>query len=369
MTCSFHKYGEFFPGTGDFRDVGVGQGKNYSVNVCPPPLLLLPLLLLPLTHTAKVPLNDGIDDEAYLSVFEPVIASIMEHFNPSAVVLQCGADSLSGDRLGCFNLSIEGHARAVRFVKSFGRHLLVQGGGGYTIRNVARCWAYETSVLLDTPVANQLPWNEVRFCFVPTPSPHTALTARSIWGTLDQTMSCTSSPPTWSIRTTPLTWLASASAFVRIFATCARGPRRLAMCARSRWWRSVRSARFSQRETRISASRPSSAIVCSQTRASWRLNPWIWGRSEWEKKPRVVCGALVARPPALCCALMEQGDSQLRGAVLKEGEVEVERMATVTFRSPWMLRHVVLTEQGLYLYASAASIAAAFLHSPPSSQL
>merc|ERR1712137_1418974 len=37
---------------------------------------------------------------------------------------------------------------------------LVLGGGGYTIRNVARCWAYETSVCLDRPVANELPFND-----------------------------------------------------------------------------------------------------------------------------------------------------------------------------------------------------------------
>lgn len=32
----------------------------------------------------------------------------MEMYQPSAIVLQCGADSLSGDRLGCFNLTIKG---------------------------------------------------------------------------------------------------------------------------------------------------------------------------------------------------------------------------------------------------------------------
>ena len=37
-----------------------------------------------------------------------VMAKVMEMYQPSAVVLQCGADSLSGDRLGCFNLSIRG---------------------------------------------------------------------------------------------------------------------------------------------------------------------------------------------------------------------------------------------------------------------
>ena len=36
------------------------------------------------------------------------MAKVMEMYQPSAVVLQCGADSLSGDRLGCFNLSIRG---------------------------------------------------------------------------------------------------------------------------------------------------------------------------------------------------------------------------------------------------------------------
>ena len=32
----------------------------------------------------------------------------MEMYRPEAVVMQCGADSLSGDRLGCFNLTTRG---------------------------------------------------------------------------------------------------------------------------------------------------------------------------------------------------------------------------------------------------------------------
>jgi hypothetical protein len=66
-----------------------------------------------------------------------------------------------GDRLGCFNLTLKGHARCVEYVKSFGVPLLVLGGGGYTIRNVARCWAYETAVLLDQPdIPNEIPFND-----------------------------------------------------------------------------------------------------------------------------------------------------------------------------------------------------------------
>eukprot|EP00128_Syssomonas_multiformis_P015866 Colp12_sorted_trinity150504_noHs@8113 len=139
MTVSFHKYGDFFPGTGDLRDIGAGKGKHYAINF---------------------PLRDGIDDESYQSVFKPIIQKVMEWYRPEAVVLQCGADSLSGDRLGCFNLSLEGHAQCVKFVKSFNVPLLLLGGGGYTIRNVARCWTYETAIALDSDLTVDLPFND-----------------------------------------------------------------------------------------------------------------------------------------------------------------------------------------------------------------
>jgi len=139
MTVSFHKFGDFFPGTGDIDDIGVKTGKYYSVNF---------------------PLQEGIDDKNYEKVFKPVISKVMETYRPTAVVLQCGADSLTGDRLGCFNLTLKGHAECVEFVKEFGLPTLVLGGGGYTIRNVARAWVYETSVLLNTEVSNNIPYNE-----------------------------------------------------------------------------------------------------------------------------------------------------------------------------------------------------------------
>lgn len=67
--------------------MGVGPGKYYAVNF---------------------PLRDGIDDVTYKSIFEPVIQQVVDWYKPGAIVLQCGADSLSGDKLGCFNLSMKG---------------------------------------------------------------------------------------------------------------------------------------------------------------------------------------------------------------------------------------------------------------------
>ncbi|PIO69446.1 histone deacetylase family protein [Teladorsagia circumcincta] len=105
MTVSFHKYGEYFPGTGDLKDIGAEKGKYYALNF---------------------PLRDGIDDETYESIFTPVIR----------------------------------HGKCVAFLKKFGVPLMMVGGGGYTIRNVSRCWTYETSVAVDTEIANELPYND-----------------------------------------------------------------------------------------------------------------------------------------------------------------------------------------------------------------
>lgn len=53
-----------------------------------------------------------------------------------------------------------GHGKCVEFVKKYGLPFLMVGGGGYTIRNVSRCWTYETSVALGTEIANELPYND-----------------------------------------------------------------------------------------------------------------------------------------------------------------------------------------------------------------
>lgn len=158
MTCSFHKFGEYFPGTGTQDDKGRDKGKGYAVNV---------------------PLKDGITDESFKSVFEPVrgislhspcstefvsqvIDRILEVYRPSAVVLQCGADSLAGDKLGCFNLTMHGHAHCVQHLRKHNIPLILLGGGGYTVKNVARTWTYETACALgiEDTIDHNLPWNE-----------------------------------------------------------------------------------------------------------------------------------------------------------------------------------------------------------------
>lgn len=147
MTVSFHRFGEdFFPGSGGPNDIGTGEGKYYSLNV---------------------PMMRGMDDDSYGQVFVPIMSKVVKVYQPSVIILQCGADSLAGDRLGDFNLTLKGHGRCVEYMRSFNIPLMLLGGGGYTVKNVSRCWAYETAIALDTEISNNLPYSDYFEYFTP----------------------------------------------------------------------------------------------------------------------------------------------------------------------------------------------------------
>jgi len=60
MSVSFHKYGNFFPGTGNIDETGYQRGKYYSVNV---------------------PLQAGIDDQSFLDMFKPIIEKVIMYIS------------------------------------------------------------------------------------------------------------------------------------------------------------------------------------------------------------------------------------------------------------------------------------------------
>lgn len=139
LTLSLHQYDEvekFFPGTGNFDSNGIGEARYFSVNV---------------------PLKPGCDDQSYKYLFDKIFDQTVAVFRPDVIWLQCGADSLVGDKLGRFLLSTKGHGAAVQKVLKSKIPTILGGGGGYTIENVARCWAYETSLALDIELPDKLP--------------------------------------------------------------------------------------------------------------------------------------------------------------------------------------------------------------------
>ena len=47
----------------------------------------------------------------------------------------------------------------MKLVRDKGLPLIVVGGGGYVMRNVSRCWTYETAMLAGEELSNDLPYN------------------------------------------------------------------------------------------------------------------------------------------------------------------------------------------------------------------
>jgi histone deacetylase 1/2 len=57
---------------------------------------------------------------------------------------------------------MNGHAHCVQYLRAFNVPLILLGGGGYTVKNVARTWTYETACALGVQddIDPNLPWNE-----------------------------------------------------------------------------------------------------------------------------------------------------------------------------------------------------------------
>lgn len=141
LTLSFHQYDEvnkFFPGTGNFDSIGRDEGIYHAINV---------------------PLKPGCNSENFTYIFERIFERALKVFDPKAIFMQCGADSLIEDTIGCFRVGTKAHGACVAKVLAAKRPTILSGGGGYKIENVARCWAYETGLALREELPEKLPSN------------------------------------------------------------------------------------------------------------------------------------------------------------------------------------------------------------------
>jgi histone deacetylase 1/2 len=131
-----HKKPGFFPGTGDATRIGAGPGRGKNMNV---------------------PLGEFTSDATFTRVFESVAGHVFECFQPDVIVLECGADGLAADRLGCWNLTTKSYLHVCSLIRSWDRPVLVLGGGGYNIANVSRCWTAVTAALAGVVLPDQIP--------------------------------------------------------------------------------------------------------------------------------------------------------------------------------------------------------------------
>ncbi len=120
LIISLHEFEEgFYPETGRVDEIGVGNGKGFTVNV---------------------PLLKKSDDEVYVEIFERIVPPLLEAYRPDIVVAEIGADTMISDPLTGLRLTSNGYEAVVKRLCECAPRLAALGGGGYDIHRTANCW-------------------------------------------------------------------------------------------------------------------------------------------------------------------------------------------------------------------------------------
>jgi acetoin utilization deacetylase AcuC-like enzyme len=111
---STHQF-PYYPGTGDFSEVGHGRGKGFTINV-------------------PLPVGNGDDD--YSKIFKKVLEPVADTFKPQLVLVSAGFDIHYEDPLGGMEVTPEGFARLTSIAQSIAQkhangRLLFTLEGGY----------------------------------------------------------------------------------------------------------------------------------------------------------------------------------------------------------------------------------------------
>ncbi len=89
---STHEY-PYYPGTGHWREAGVGEGKGTVLNV---------------------PLPAGVGDRGFARVYEELVWPLARRFRPDLILVSAGYDSHWQDPLAMMQLSLRGYASITR---------------------------------------------------------------------------------------------------------------------------------------------------------------------------------------------------------------------------------------------------------------
>ena len=113
LFCSIHQY-PFYPGSGRVDDIGVGEGKGYTVNL---------------------PIPAGSSDKVYRYLLEEIIIPLTEEFMPDFIAISAGQDNHYTDPLTGLALTAQGYAGLMQEMCivadsiCFGRLIAVLEGG------------------------------------------------------------------------------------------------------------------------------------------------------------------------------------------------------------------------------------------------
>ena len=115
LFTSIHRYGQnFYPGTGNYNDIGKGKGKGYTINI---------------------PFSKGKNDMDYLVAFDSIIIPVMQEFKSDIILVSCGFDAHKDDPLASgdgMKLTSECYGAMISKLMKYNDNILVTLEGGYS---------------------------------------------------------------------------------------------------------------------------------------------------------------------------------------------------------------------------------------------
>jgi acetoin utilization deacetylase AcuC-like enzyme len=118
---STHQY-PFYPGTGQYTEIGEGKGKGYTVNI---------------------PLSPGCGDAEYANLFRHILRPICLEYQPQLILVSAGFDIYHQDPLGGMAITEQGFARLADICMEMAQQVcagrvVMTLEGGYNLEGQAR---------------------------------------------------------------------------------------------------------------------------------------------------------------------------------------------------------------------------------------
>jgi acetoin utilization deacetylase AcuC-like enzyme len=142
LYISSHQF-PYYPGSGNFDEVGTGKGEGYTLNF---------------------PLPEATGDSIFIPIYSKIVANVLNQFSPQLILVSAGFDGHFRDPLGGLALTHAGYASAAAsLIKAAdqeckGRICFVLEGG-YNLQALQEC-AHATLIEMEKKNPVELPVRE-----------------------------------------------------------------------------------------------------------------------------------------------------------------------------------------------------------------